>query len=472
MRPALETVANRIWEAFDPVRSFMSPSEAYPYLLGIIGLKRFSVQGGDDVVRWHEIASEQYDLGSVLNAALARVERACPEYQGWFADLDYNHRALGGHQAWNRLWQSAVTAIGEIDFATLLKEDPQAMRNLCVWFNESISRASGTKGGLETPDSLATLMSVLLAPHNGQSVYDPFCSSGTTLIRVASRTRDHDKGAHLDLYAEAGYLEAARKTYLNLFAAGERGAHVASGDIIARPGFTDGRRVKTFERILCTIPFGAKSWGEEIATYDPFGRFVYGIPPATQGDFAYLQHCIASLSDDGILVAAVSPSLLFKERREGEIRRRIVEADCIEAVIRLPPKLYLQTAIPVTLLVIRRTKPGARRDNILFIDASKGFLPGRSQNTLRDEDIEAIGKAYSAFDEIDGYSTVCSIKTIAEHGFNLDVSDYVIERPDLTVALDLEGAIQELDKLHKQRTGQYRKVCATLAKLMEHVEAK
>jgi type I restriction enzyme M protein len=472
MRPALDTVANWIWEAFDPVRSLMSPSEAYPYLLGIIGLKRFSDQGGDDVVRWHELAPEQYDLGSALNAALARVEAACPEYRGWFSDLDYNHRTLGGHQAWNRLWQSAVTAVGEFNFAALLEEDPQAIHDLCIKLNELVSRASSAKGEFETPDCLATLMSVLLAPHNGQSVYDPFCSSGTTLLRVASRTRDHDPDAHLALYAETRFLEAARKTHLNLFAAGERGAHVASGDIIARPGFTDGRQVKTFDRILCTIPFGAKSWGEEIATYDPFGRFVYGIPPATQGDFAYLQHCIASLPDDGVLVAVVSPSLLFKERREGDIRRRIVEADLVEAVIRLPPKLLLQTSIPVALLVIRRTKPESRKDKVLFVNASKGFLPGRSQNTLRNEDVAAIEKAYNAFGEIEGYSAVCSIKTIAEHGFSLDVSEYVIEVSDLEVTLDLEGALRELDKLHQRRAGQYEEMRATLARLMKHMEAE
>ncbi len=468
MRPALDTVANQIWEAFDQVRSFMKPSAAYPYLLGIIGLKCFSDQGGDDVVRWHEIASEQYDQGSALNAALARVEAAHPEYRGWFTDLDYNHKSLGGHKAWNRLWRSAVAAIGEINFAALLEEDPQLVRELCIEFNESVSRASNVKGEFETPDSLATLMSVLLASQHGQSIYDPFCSSGTTLLRVASRARDSNPEAHLDLYAETYYQEDALKTHLNLFAAGERSAHVASGDIIARPGFTDGRQVKTFDRILCTVPFGAKGWGEEIATYDPFGRFVFGIPPATQGDFAYLQHCIASLSDNGILVAAVSPSLLFKGRREGEIRRRMIEADCIETVIRLPPKLYLQAAIPVVLLVIRRTKPEPRRGNIQFIDASKGFLPGRSQNALRDEDIAAIEKTYNAFSEIEGYSAICSIKTIAEHDFSLNVPEYVIKLPDLAVTLDLEGALRELDKLQEGRSKKYERMTRALKNLREN----
>lgn len=465
MKSISDNVAKNLWSAFDVTHSFFTPDQAYPYILGILGLKSLSDRGGDDVVRWNEIASEPYDVDSVLNAALFRVEAAYPEYQGWFNDLDYNFKTFGDHQAWSRLWQPVVSAVSEIDFVKMLDEDPQALHRLCIKLHEFVSLNTGAKGVLETPESLAALMSVLLAPQDGQTVYDPFCRGGIALISAISRARDRDPGAHLDLYAQSPYHEAARNTQINMFVAGERDIHVAAGDVIRNPGFVDGRNVKTFDRILCTTPFGVKNWGEEIARYDPFGRFTYGIPPATQGDFAYLQHCIASLSDDGVLAAVVSPSLLFKERREGEIRRRIIEADLIETVVRLPPKLLSQTAIPVVLLVIRRPKPETRRGKILFIDASKGFLPGRSQNTLREEDIAAIEKAYNAFSEIESYSAVCSIKTIAEHGFSLEVSEYVIDAPDLEVTLDLEGALRELDDLQDERRKKYERMTRALKNL-------
>jgi type I restriction enzyme M protein len=470
MKSNSDDFAGQIWKAFDATRSLFRSDQAYPYTLGIIGLKSLSDRGGDDVVRWNEIVSEPYDMGSALNAALSRVKAAYPEYQGWFDDLDYNLKAFGGHQPWNRLWQPVVSAISEIDFARMLSRDPQALHRLCIKLSELVSQDSGAKGVFETSESLAALMSVLLAPRDGQTVYDPFCRGGATLLSAVSLARDRDPGAHLDLYAQTPYHEAAQNIQLNMFVVGERDIHVAIGDVIRNPGFTDGRNVKAFDRILCTTPLGAKNWGEEIAQYDPFGRFIYGIPPATQGDFAYLQHCIASLADDGVLVAVVSPSLLFKERREGEIRRRIVEVDLVEAVISLPPKLLLQTSISTALLVIRRTKPEDRKGKVLFVNASKGFLPGRSQNTLRDEDVTAIQKAYSSFNEIEGYSAVCSIKTIAEHDFGLEVSGYVIETPDLEVKLDLDGAIRELDNLHDQHTKRYEEMSAMLAKLIEYME--
>ncbi len=164
------------------------------------------------------------------------------------------------------------------------------------------------------------------------------------------------------------------------------------------------------------------------------------------------------------------PSPLFKERREGEIRSRIVESDLIKAVISLPPKLLRQTSISTALLVIRRTKPEERKNKILFVNASKRFLLGRSQNILRNEDMAAIEKAYMAFSEKEKYSTVCSIKTIAEQDFSLVVSDYVIETQDLEVTLDLGETIRELDRLHRQRAGQYERMNTMLAKLMEHME--
>ncbi len=470
MKSISDSVAEQIWKTFDTTRSFLRLEQAYLYTLGIVGLKSLSDRGGEEIVRWSEIVSESYDVGATLNAALARVEAAYPEYSGWFGDLDYNLKTFGGHKAWSRLWQPVVSAISEIDFTEMLERDPLAFHRLCIKLSERVSLDSDARGRFEMPEGLATLMSALLAPRDGQTIYDPFCMGGATLLSASLLAKGRDPGAHLDLYAQTPQYEAAQSIRLNMLVAGEHATHVAATDVIRDPGFTDGRNVKVFDRILCTIPFGIKSWGDEIARHDPFGRFVYGLPPATQGDFAYLQHCIASLADDGVLVAVVPLSLLFKERREGEIRSRIVEADLIEAVISLPPKLLLQSSVSTALLVIRRTKPEKRKNKILFVNASNGFLPGRSQNVLRDEDIAAIEKAYMAFSEKEKYSTVCSIKTIAEQNFSLLVSNYVIETPDLEVTLDLGEAIRELDSLHRQRTGEYEEMNAMLAKLMEHME--
>jgi len=470
MRSTPDNAVEEIWKAFDTTRSLLRLDQAYLYILGIVGLKSLSDRGDDETVRWSEIVSESYDMGVTLNAALSRVEVAYPEYLGWFGDLDYNLKAFGDHKALNSFWQPVVSAIAKIDFAEMLDRDPLALHRLCIELSERVSLGSGARGRFEEPEGLAALMSALLAPRDGQTIYDPFCMNGAALLSASLLAKDRDPGAGLDLYAQTLDRKAAQNICLNMLVAGEHDTHVAASDIIWDPGFIDGRNVKTFDRILCTLPFGIKSWGGEIAQYDPFGRFVYGLPPATQGDFAYLQHCIASLADDGVLVAVVPLSLLFKERREGEIRRRIIEADLIEAVISLPPKLLLQTSVSTALLVIRRTKPEERKDKILFVNASKGFLPGRSQNILRDEDIAAIEKAYMTFSEKDKFSTVCSIKIIAEQDFSLIVSDYVIETPDLEVTLDLGEAVQELDRLRRQRAGQYERMNTMLAKLMEEGE--
>ncbi len=227
-----------------------------------------------------------------------------------------------------------------------------------------------------------------------------------------------------------------------------------------------------FNRILCTIPIGVKNWGEEIAQNDNYFRFTYGIPPRTQGEYGYLQHCIASLAEDGILACVIPPSMLFRERSEGDIRKRMINHDIIEAVIALPNKLYSQTGIALAILIINRHKPAERKNKILFVNAKNDFLAGRSQNKLRDEDRKKIITVYRNFEEEEGYSRVCSIDDIAMNGFQLDVSQYIKEKRDIAPSLDLDGAVKDLEKIQKEKSEAYEKMTASLGRLMEYRRMK
>ncbi len=471
MNSLVDETLNKIWKVFDQTRSYMSQSEAYPFILGIIGLKSLSDRKGDDIVRWNELKAEKYDLGSIINTTFSRIEIAYPEYKGWFANLNYNRETPKEQQTWNRILESIILIVSTIDFADLIKKDPMEIHNICIKLRESIASSKEVQGDMEIPDNLATLLTRLCNIGKCDTILDPFSHSGVSLLRAASIAKKRNEYAQPHLYAQTQQREAAQLIYLHMLIAGEDQVQVYSGDIIHQPGFSDERKLKLFDTIISVIPFGVRNWGEDIAQYDPYGRFTYGIPPATQGDLAYLQHCIASLADGGVLVVGVSPSMLFRQRSEGDIRRRMVEADIIEAVIRLPPKLlYPQTAIPVVLLVIRRKKSPSRKGRIQFIDASRSFLPGRSQNILRYEDISEIVQAYTSFKDIDSFSTTCSIKEIADRDFTLEVSEYVSKIPEFDIKLDFEEETLKLETLYEQRREQYSKMCTSLTRLMNHLE--
>lgn len=472
MSADLYPVMKEIWHAFREIQEFLRPREAQAHTLGIMGLKRLSEKNADHIIQWHALVADSYDVGEKLNWALREVESAYPEYRGCFDGLDYTSHFGTNRRQSDRLWLPAINAVSRISFEDLVKDDPRALSSLCIWLNDQVSLVEGKRGEFDIPENVAGLVSTLLKPKEGQSLYDPFCTSGTTLLRGIADLQSERADVQLFLYAETMSSEAARLIRLNLFCAGVPYAQVACGDVIQNPGFVNGRYLQTFDRVACFIPAGVRNWGEMNARHDPYGRFIYGIPPRSQGDFAYLEHCIASLSDDGVLVTGVAPSMLFKERTEGEIRRRIIEDDLIEAVIRLPPKIIPQTRIPFHLLVIRRNKPEERKGKILFVDASKGFLPGRSQNVLRKEDIDAIEKAYNSFKDIEGFSTVCSVKTIAEHDFRLEVTDYVTQplvlEANAPASFDLEAAIAELEDLQDERCRRYERMNTAFKNLMEN----
>jgi len=468
MSSDLDTAMKHIWGVFDEMRDFFPLREAQFYLLGILGLKRLSEMNDGSVVQWHNIMTESYEVGDKLNRALVRVEEAHPEYQGWFSGLDFSLPSIADRARTDGLWQSVIKTISQISINDLVELDPPALSRLCMRINDQVSFAERRHEDLDPSENLMNLISGLLQSVEVQTVYDPLCKSGMTLISGITDARTDSLTTQMTFYAQTSSEKSALLIRLNLFCVGVRDAHIAIGDVILKPGFVEKRHLHTFDRIVCLIPTGVRNWGEVNAQRDPYGRFIYGIPPRSQGDFAYLQHCIASLSDEGVLVAAVAPSVLFKERSEGDIRRRIIEDDMIDAVVGLPPKLIGQTGMPLCLLVIRRNKPEERQGKILFVDASKDFLHGRGLNLLRDKDIDAIKKAYITFEEIEAFSTVCSVETIAEHGFTLEVTDYVIQPLELDLSLDLDEAIMELKNLQEERRRQYERMNETLTNLMEH----
>ncbi|GAA5261845.1 N-6 DNA methylase [Methanocalculus sp. MC3] len=473
MNSFFDDTLKKIWNIFDQTRSYMALNEAYPYVLGILGLKSLSDRRGDDIVRWKELEAEKFELGTILNATFSRIEADYPEYKGWFSDLNYHPGSFGEQQSWNRFLQSIISIVSTIDFAGLIQNDPLDLHNICIKLRESIISSKEARGDIETPDNLATLLSMLCDLQRDDKILDPFSFSGITLLRAATIAKNKSENAQPNLFAQTQIRDAAQLLHLHMLIAGEDHIQVYNGDIIRQPGFADGRNLKLFDKIISIIPFGVRNWGEDIAQYDPYGRFTYGVPPTTQGDLAYLQHCIASLADDGTLVVGVPPSMLFRKRSEGDIRRRIIEADIIEAVIRLPPKLlYPQTAVPVNLLIIKRNKSPSRKNKMLVIDASRSFLPGRTQNILRDEDISAIVKAYNSFSDSDGFSRVCSIKEIADRDFALEVSDYITQLPEFDISLDFDRETNKLETLNAQRQKKYEDMCNSLTDLMNHLEGK
>lgn len=174
--------------------------------------------------------------------------------------------------------------------------------------------------------------------------------------------------------------------------------------------------------VVANPPFSLDKWGEEIASEDSFGRFKYGTPPKSKGDFAFVLHMISSLNSNGKMGVILPHGVLFRGASEGKIRTKLIEDNLLDAVIGLPANLFFGTSIPACILIFKKNRPNK---DIIFIDASREFEKGKNQNNLTDEHIAKIFDTYKNRKEIEKYSHVATLEEIQENDYNLNIPRYV-----------------------------------------------
>jgi type I restriction enzyme M protein len=229
-------------------------------------------------------------------------------------------------------------------------------------------------------------------------------------------------------------------------------AEIANNNTLSAPQFTDEKTgaLRTFDYVVANPPFSVKSWttGVDVAA-DPFKRFVYGIPPDKNGDYAFLLHIIASLKSTGKGAVILPHGVLFRGNAEATIRRNLVKQGFIKAIIGLPANLFYGTGIPACIIVLDK-QGAAARDHIFMLDASKGFVKDGPKNRLRERDIHRIVSTFLNQIEVEKYSRKVPVSEIADpkNDYNLNLPRYIdTSEPEDLEDLDahLNGGIPDRD---------------------------
>jgi len=315
---------------------------------------------------------------------------------------------------------------------------------------EHFSSSKQIPAGFYIPSSVSKLMVSLLDLKEDMSVCDPTCNTGNLLTECERYTKGQNEGANISIYGQEINQIAWSICKLNMIQHNRPDAVIKNGNIISDPKLLDNKDLMKFDRVISTPPFGICNWGHELAGRDPYRRFRYGIPPKMKGDFAYLEHMISTLNDDGKLVTIIPPGMLFRGGSEGRIRQNIVESGIVDAVISLPPKLLYGTSIPVCILIINMNKPEERSDSILFISAEQECQSKRAQNILRKDDINKIIRAYEEYEDVDKYARVVNLSEIEKNEYDLNISRYVDSVPAIET-VDVEAVLREIGGLEMRR---------------------
>lgn len=278
------------------------------------------------------------------------------------------------------------------------------------------STAGKSAGEFYTPQQVSKILAKLVAGDKKQlnSVYDPTCGSGSLLLRVARETKV------LNYYGQ----ELTSATYnlarmnMMLHGVGHEDFDIKNDNTLTNPQHLD----RKFEAIVANPPYSAHWNPTGAAENDP--RFSdYGkMAPKTKADYAFVQHMIHHLDDNGTMAVVLPHGILFRGAAEGVIRKHLIEKNYLDAVIGLPANIFYGTSIPTCIMVFKKCREAD--DKVLFIDASKEFEKGKNSNTLRDSDVEKIVAAYRNGGE-DKFARSVALKEIKENDYNLNIPRYV-----------------------------------------------
>jgi len=341
-----------------------------------------------------------------------------------------------------------------LDFSRNRAEGDDILGDAYEYLMRHFAIESGkSKGQFLTPAEVSRVVAQILGIRTAKTsadttVYDLTCGSGSLLLKIADEAR-----TPVTLYGQEKDAATSALARMNMILHNNPIALIVQGNTLTDPKFRDGGPggggLKTFDYIAANIPFSDKRWSTGLDPLnDPFDRFRhFGVPPAKQGDYAYLLHIVRSLKSTGTGACILPHGVLFRGNAEAEIRRNLVRRGYIAGLIGLPANLFYGTGIPACIVVIDKRDAHTRK-GIFMIDASGGFMKDGPKNRLRAQDIHKIVDVFTRRLEVPRYARMVSVEEIERNGFNLNLPRYIDSQTpeDLQdIAGHLQGGIPAAD---------------------------
>jgi len=399
---------------------------------------------------WREVRQVAKDVGSALQSALRSIETANPnKLYGIFGDAQWTNKDRLSDAMLHDLIEHFSTL--ELTVANLPEDElGQGYEYLIKKFADD---SGHTAAEFYTNRTVVHLMTELLQPQPGESIYDPTCGSGGMLLScIAQLRRQGKEWRNVRLYGQERNLMTSSIARMNCFLHGIEDFRIERGDTLSEPKFVEGDRLMQFDVVLANPPYSIKQWDRAAFASDPWGRNIFGTPPQGRADYAFWQHIICSLAPKTGRCAILFPHGVLFRQEEAEMRRKLIEADLIECVLGLGPNLFYNSPMEACVVICRTDKPKERKGKILFINAVDEVTRERAQSFLTDKHIEHVANAYDAFSDESGFTHVGSLEEIRAKDGNLSISLYVATKSyTRTLARDrktiyrAEGLMQVFD---------------------------
>ncbi len=434
-----------IWKSCDELRGGMDASQYKDYVLTLLFVKYVSDRyaGKQDALIEVPVGGGFSDMvalkgkpniGEGINIIISKLAEA-NDLKGVIDQADFNDSdKLGsGKDMQDKLTNLiAIFENEDLNFSKNRAGGDDLLGDAYEYLMRHFATESGkSKGQFYTPSEVSRILAKVIGINKSQArhetIYDPTCGSGSLLLKAA------DESEHgVTIYGQEMDNATAALAKMNMILHANPTAEIWQDNTLSRPHFKNNdSTLKTFDYVVANPPFSNKSWSNGIDTLnDEFDRFKgYGIPPAKNGDYAFLLHVVHSLKSTGTGAIILPHGVLFRGNTEAEIRRNIIIRGYIKGIIGLPPNLFYGTGIPACIVVLDKENSQTRK-GIFMIDASRGFVKDGNKNRLREQDIHKIVDVFTKQVDVPKYSRMVPTSEIEDKGFNLNIPRYIDSQTD------------------------------------------
>ena len=412
---------------------------------------------------WNDVRNVSQDVGKAIKDAFHAIEVANSEkLTGIFGDASWTNK--------NRLPDRLLKDLMEHFSSKTLSIENCPADELGQGYEYLIKQFADDSGHTAqefyTNRTVVNLMTEMLKPQPGESIYDPTCGSAGMLISAVAYLKQQEKEwRNLSIYGQEIVTLTSAIARMNLLLHGVQDFEIVNADTLKVPAFTDHARLQQFDIVLANPPYSIKQWDRTSFESDKYGRNFLGVPPQNRADYAFFQHILKSLDPRTGRCAILFPHGILFRNEESEMRKNLVDTDMVECVIGIGKNLFYNSPMEACIVICRANKPANRRGKVLFINAKHEVTRKNAQSYLEQDHIDKIANTYFDFAEIDGFSAVADLKTIKANNSKLSIALYVrnsdstSEIPDFDSALEtwlsnsssLHKELNELDKLREGR---------------------
>lgn len=404
---------------------------------------------------WSDVRNVSQDVGKAIAEAFHKIEAANPEkLQGIFGDASWTNK--------NRLPDRLLKDLMEHFSSKTLSIANCPADELGQGYEYLIKKFADDSGHTAqefyTNRTVVNLMTEMLKPQPGESIYDPTCGSAGMLISAVAYLKQQGKEwRNLEIYGQEIVTLTSAIARMNLLLHGVRDFKIVNADTLKTPAFTDHNKLQQFDLVLANPPYSIKNWDRTAFESDKYGRNFLGTPPQGRADYAFFQHILKSMNPVTGRCAILFPHGVLFRGEEQEMRENLVRADMIECVLGIGRNLFYNSPMEACIIICRTNKPAERKNKILFINAKHEVTRKNAQSYLEESHIKKIADAYAKYEEIDKFSKIVPINDVLANEGELTISLYLPEE-NTDEIVTVEEAVDSWSEISERTANEYRKL--------------